>query len=172
MKSIAHFLDKRDYPYIAIVTVLGFVNHFLYNWSGHSSVIALFCPVNESVWEHLKLLFFPFLFTSVMAYLRRKSIRALFFYQRLLSVLSGMAAIVMLFYTYTGMIGRSLLPLDILIYFFGVLTAFAFLKYIRKKRCSITPSDSTIIISWLFLCLCFFFFTGFPPNIPLFFPAQ
>ena len=172
MKSINRFLDRRDYPYIAIVTVLGFVNHFLYNWTGHSSVIALFCPVNESVWENLKLLFFPFLFVSVLAYLRRRSIRSVFFYQRLLAVLSGMAAIIVPFYTYTGIIGRSFLPLDILIYLFGVLTAFSFLKYIRKKHSSSAPSDSTIIIAWLFLCLCFFFFTGFPPNIPLFFSAQ
>lgn len=172
MKSINRFLDKRDYPYITIVTALGFVNHFLYNWTGHSSVIALFCPVNESVWEHLKLLFFPFLFASVLAYLRRKSIRALFFHQRLLAILSGMAVIIMLFYTYTGMIGRSFLLLDILIYLFGVLTAFSSLKCIRRKHSANIPSDSAVLVSWLFLCLCFFLFTGFPPNMPLFFSAQ
>lgn len=172
MKFINRFLDKQDYPYIIIVTILGFVNHFLYDWTGYSPVAALFCPVNESVWEHLKLLFFPFLFASILAYLRHRSLRALFFYQRLLAVLAGMAAIVVPFYTYTGIIGHPILPLDILIYLFSVLVTFSSLKYIRKKRSVSFPSDTAVILSWLVLCLCFFFFTAFPPNIPLFFSAQ
>lgn len=172
MKPLNTYIDKKDFPYFIGVIVLGFLNHFLYKWSGQSGIIALFCPVNESVWEHLKLLFFPFLFISVWTYLRHKSIRAVFFYQRLLAVLFGMVSILVLFYTYTGVIGRSFLLLDILIYLFGVLASFASLRYIKRRHLSIFPSDSAIAVSWLFLCFCFFFFTGFPPNIPLFFSAQ
>ena len=42
------------------VTVLGGVLlHFLYNWMQQSILIAPFSSVNESTWEHMKLLFFP-----------------------------------------------------------------------------------------------------------------
>lgn len=38
----------------------GFVLHFLYEWLPNA-VTALFSPVNESLWEHIKLIFWPFL---------------------------------------------------------------------------------------------------------------
>ena len=51
--------------FVLVAAFLGTLNHFLYFLSGQSPIIALFCPVNESVWEHLKLLYFPFLFVSI-----------------------------------------------------------------------------------------------------------
>ena len=39
--------------------VLGVLLHFLYDWTNESLVVALFSAVNESTFEHMKLLFFP-----------------------------------------------------------------------------------------------------------------
>lgn len=58
--------------------------------SGQSPIVALFCPVNESVWEHLKLLYFPFLFVSIWEYLSLHPVVLPFFYCRYLGVLLGM----------------------------------------------------------------------------------
>ena len=55
--------------FVLVAAFLGTLNHFLYFLSGQSPIVALFCPVNESVWEHLKLLYFPFLFVSIWEYL-------------------------------------------------------------------------------------------------------
>lgn len=41
------------------ISVLGVLLHFTYEWSGDNAVVGLFSAVNESTWEHLKLLFFP-----------------------------------------------------------------------------------------------------------------
>lgn len=41
--------------------VLGTIWHFLYDWTGRGAIAALFFPVNESTWEHMKLIFFPML---------------------------------------------------------------------------------------------------------------
>ena len=46
----------------------GFLLHFVYEWSGDNPLVGLFSPVNESVWEHLKLLFFPILAYSIVEY--------------------------------------------------------------------------------------------------------
>jgi len=35
--------------------ILGTLSHFFYDWSGQNIIVGMFCPVNESVWEHLKL---------------------------------------------------------------------------------------------------------------------
>lgn len=48
----------------AVAGLLGTVLHFLYRWVPNP-VIALFVPVNGSVWEQLKLLFWPVLAAGV-----------------------------------------------------------------------------------------------------------
>ena len=41
----------------AVFTIItGTLLHFVYEWSGESLFVGIFSPINESVWEHLKLL--------------------------------------------------------------------------------------------------------------------
>lgn len=40
------------------VSALGTLAHFAYEWSGKQLLAGAFCAVNESTWEHMKLLFF------------------------------------------------------------------------------------------------------------------
>ena len=40
---------------------MGTLLHFVYDWSGGWGAAAAFSAVNESTWEHMKLLFFPML---------------------------------------------------------------------------------------------------------------
>lgn len=51
-------------------TVLGCIWHFLYSWVP-VQIVGLFAPINESVWEHLKLLLWPVL--PAAAVLARRS---------------------------------------------------------------------------------------------------
>lgn len=53
------------------ISVLGVLLHFTYEWSGDNVVVGLFSAVNESTWEHLKLLFFPFLLLTILEVLLR-----------------------------------------------------------------------------------------------------
>lgn len=162
--------NKADLPYIITAVVLGCLNHFLFEWTGESAFTALFCPVSESTWEHLKLLFFPYLFIIIWIYYHhyRTSLYR-YFSSRMLSVLLGMLSIIMLFYTYTGVIGQNFFIMDILIFMFSVLLTFrsASLFY----RCSVCKDASSLVFAgWIIIALCFFFFTCQPPNLPLFFP--
>lgn len=63
---------------IIFVMLTGTLSHFLYDWSGQNPVVGLFTPVNESIWEHMKLLFFPMLLYSLIMILKyrrdRKSV--------------------------------------------------------------------------------------------------
>ena len=55
------FYPKRQLAVTWIAAILaGCVLHFLYEWLPNA-VTALFSPVNESLWEHVKLVFWPFL---------------------------------------------------------------------------------------------------------------
>ena len=161
-------LNKKDLPSILAVSILGSLNHFLYDWTGGSSFAALFCPINESPWEHLKLLFFPFLFVTLWTALCRFRDRR-FFYCRFLGVVCGMAFTLVTFYTYTGIWGSHALILDLLIFFLGVVLSFSAARFFFRALKQI-PSANVIFTLWGAGIFFFFVFPCFPPGIPLFFP--
>lgn len=161
------YITKKNMPAFVFIASAGTFNHFLYEWTG-SAFVAFFCPVNESVWEHLKLLFFPFLFYSLWNYIRRKPSAASYFFYRFLAVLCGMLCIVTIFYTYTGIIGRNFLVLDIITFLVAIMAALCILPLLTKAFPSV-PSLTSTYTAWMAVVLCFFIFTCFPPEIPLFF---
>ena len=85
------------------ISVLGVLLHFTYEWSGDNAVVGLFSAVNESTWEHLKLLFFPFLLLTILeVLLRGNMLPEQFLPARVLGILAGMGGIVVGFYTLQG----------------------------------------------------------------------
>lgn len=165
-------MDKRLFKYdltgFVFVSAVGSLCHFVFEWSGYNSAAGLFTPINESTWEHLKLLFFPYLIWTVVQYFLMKSEKGIFA-SKLIGALLGMLAIVMLFYTYTGAMGKSIEFLNILIFFIGVLTAFA-ADYILIKsgRLSSLLCDNISIAVFAVISALFFIFTFAPPLVPLF----
>ena len=61
-------LIKAELIVILFSLVLGTLLHFTYEWSGENLFVGSFSAVNESVWEHLKLVFFPMLITTIIIY--------------------------------------------------------------------------------------------------------
>ena len=59
-------LLKYDIIGFVFVSIIGTLAHFVYEWTNKSVIAALFCPINESPWEHLKLIFFPYLIWTVI----------------------------------------------------------------------------------------------------------
>ncbi len=112
----------RHYTIIGIIFVLvtGTLSHFLYDWSGQNPVVGLFTPVNESVWEHMKLLFFPMLLYSLIIILKYRRqyphiASALFF-----GILTGTVLIPIFYYAYTSVLGTNYLALDIGVFILSV----------------------------------------------------
>ena len=46
--------------------ILGTILHFTYDWSGNNAFVGALSSINESTWEHLKLVFYPMLITSII----------------------------------------------------------------------------------------------------------
>ena len=55
------FLLEKQWIYIGIpvLFVAGAFMHYFYSLSRKNVLVGLIAPVNESVWEHLKLIFLP-----------------------------------------------------------------------------------------------------------------
>ncbi len=110
----------------AVFTILaGSLLHFVYEWSGFSPVFAVFGSVNESVWEHLKLLFWPFIFTAVIGLWVYGKCLPGYFAAKALGLIAGMLIITAVFYTYCGIIGQNFAWVDILLFVLGTAAAYA-----------------------------------------------
>lgn len=117
-------LKKSTLGGILWTLVIGTLSHFFYQWSGKNFFVGLLSPVNETVWEHLKLLFYPALFYMLAEkfWLEEKYPES--FCKNLQGLWIGMAVIPVLYYGYTFITGSDYLWVDIGIFVISVLTAF------------------------------------------------
>ena len=148
--------------------VLGTLLHFVYEWSGGSALAAWFSAVNESTWEHMKLLFVPlFLFSLVQVCLLGRNYPNLPAV-RALSALAGIVLIPVLFYTYTGVLGFHVVWADIAVFFLADLGAFPldFCLLRRGKLSSRWMQLLGLAVLWG-LAFCFVWCTFRPPRLAL-----
>ncbi len=151
-----------------MVCTLGAIFHFIYEWTGKQTWAGFFSPVNESIWEHLKLLFFPVLIFSGIEYIWIRKDSKNFIAARITGTVLGMLAIVVLFYTYTGIVGNHYLWLDILTFFIGVLVTFLYTNYGMKRYREKTSTTMTALAVLILFFAAFVVFTYYPPHIGLF----
>lgn len=151
------------------VCAAGTALHFLYQWSGESVAAAPFAAVNESVWEHMKLLFWPMLLWAGAERAVLGGYSRGFWPAKALGTLLGLALIPALYYTYTGALGVSVMWVDIAIFF--VAAAAAFLAETRMLardwRCRGGARASALVLL-LLLSAAFVLCTFVPPRFPLF----
>ena len=112
------------------VVIFGVFLHFAYQLSGENPIVGLFASINESTWEHLKLLFFPMLVLTIWDTFTTQKNNFHFLPVRTVGILAGLMFIIVVFYTTKGVIGTNITFIDIATYLFGV--AFAF--WIEKKQ--------------------------------------
>ena len=155
---------------ILFTLILGTLLHFTYHWSGENPFVALFSPVNQSVWEHLKLLFFPVLLYTFFEIIVLYKGSGHFLTSRLLAVCMGMFFIVSSFFTYTGLFGQDFFVLDILIFVFSVLLTFLLSRYLEVRWPGLTLPLLAGYALLILLVICFFSFSFSPPELPLFTP--
>lgn len=148
--------------------IAGVLLHFLYDWSGQRLFVALFSAVNESIWEHMKLLLFPmFLFALIQnEYSNEKYDN--FWCAKLAAILTGLVLIPALYYTYTGALGVFVDWVNIAVFFVSAAVSFLVeVKILNHDRGFCISPQLAEGILWI-LALLFVWFTFMPPQIPLF----
>ena len=112
----------KNYQIISIIFtfILGTLLHFTYQLSGENSVVAIFSAINESVWEHLKLLYFPMLLTTIIGYFYIGKSIPNFLCAKTMEIIVSMLFTVVFFYTYTGILGKNIAVIDISSFFIDV----------------------------------------------------
>ena len=151
-----------------VVCILAPVFHFLFAWSGNNHFVGIFAAVNESVWEHTKIVYFPFLFYAIAEYFIVKPDFSRFFAAKTISMSLILLLMITFFYTYSGMFGIESLAVDIVFTF--VLTILVFYISYRLYRSGRDFGSLFILIIVLFAAILVMelAFTAMPPHIPLF----
>ena len=151
---------------IVFISLLGSLDHFFYEWTGLLPV-ALFSPVNESVWEHLKLIFWPGILFFSIEYKFLKIINN-FAIAKAICVSIPPILFPLLYYSCTPFIGTNVLAFDIMIFIIsiviGQLLSYKLLisELISKK---LNIIGLIILIAWGFI---YILFTFIPPRFPFF----
>lgn len=149
-------------------SILGTFLHFLFDLGNQNIVTALFSAVNESIWEHMKLIFFPmFLFALIENHYIGKEYKQ-FWCIKLAGILLGLMLIPVIYYTYSGILGVSADWFNITIFFIAAGAAFLFetMRFKQERACRV-PAQ----IAFILICLIgavFIVLTFFPPQIPFF----
>ena len=164
---------EKKIPYWQIVgfvftAVIGTLLHFFFDWTGGNLTAALFSAVNESIWEHLKLLYYPMLVFALAEWASWGKHTAGFWCIKLLGMLLGLGLIVVIYYTYTGVLGMSADWFNITIFFLAAAAAFwvETKLFQRSFRCPVGSGVSLFFV--VLLAAVFMILTFLPPHIPLF----
>lgn len=147
---------------------LGTFLHFLFDLTDASVVAALVSAVNESIWEHMKLLFYPMILFALIEKraFRRKSSR--FWCVKLTGIVVGLALIPVLYYTYTGILGVSADWINITIFFLAAGVAFwvEYTLFEKERVCLLGAGPALILL--VVIVAAFTLLTFFSPHIPFF----
>jgi len=153
---------------IGVIFVAGSLFHFLFDWSGGFQPVGVIAAVNESVWEHFKIAFWPALIYAIIEYpfLRRHVNN--FFIAKAIGLYVMPAAIAAIFYAYTAISGEEILAVDITIFFVAVaLGQFASYKILTLRQ---WPRRLCWVgaVMVVLLAVAFGVFTFYPPHLCIF----
>ena len=146
--------------------ILGTLLHFTYNLSDNNKLVAVFSSVNESTWEHLKLIYFPMVITLIIGLVYFKNSIPNFLCSKTIGILTSIFFTIIFFYTYSGVIGKNIAVIDILSFFISVTLG----EYVTYKMITtyFKCNDKISIIILIVLLICFVIFTFYTPKIGLF----
>ena len=151
---------------VIICIALGIVLHFTYEWSNNNQLVGIFSAINESTWEHLKLLYFPMLLSTIIGYFYLKKETSNYICAKTKGILISLAFIVIFFYTYSGILGTSIDVINIISFYVAVILGqYHAYKKIKYGSCC----NNYFAIAVLFvLLISFIAFTFFQPNLGIF----
>ena len=151
----------------AVTTLGGTLLHFLYEWLGEPLWIAPFSGINESTWEHMKLLFWPMLIYAIVEgfFFRDHSC---FISVKLRGTLIALGLIPLIFCTYNGVIGKSPDWVNIAIFFVAAAVGFVYETVALTRSSAICCSKRAAIAAFCLLALLFVIFTFKTPELEIF----
>lgn len=161
-----HSFSLSSWIGFGVTSLLGTLLHFLFDLTGGSVLVAPFSAVNESTFEHMKLLFWPLFLFAVVQYFFFREEKG-FWCIKLRGALLGLILIPTLFYTLNGVFGKTPDYINISIFFIATGAVFLYESHLFEKGTMVRRA---------LICFSLFLFVGIllmigtfsPLSIPLF----
>lgn len=151
-----------------IVFILSFLCHFLYSWFPNI-IFSIFFPVNESIWEHMKIIYTTFLLSGIIEYLiiKKKNIKVNnFLFSYSITGIIGIIIYLIIYLPLEKIFGHSLfLSIGLLFIIFIIMEIINY--YILKKK-NIQNNFKTGLIIIIFVYYLFGILTYKPLQMDIF----
>ena len=157
---------------IPLIFLMGASFHYIFEFSDKLITLAPFFPVNESIYEHSKLTFYPILLWQLIGYLllnnRIKIIVKNWIISIAISIIISSFLTISLYYSAVGAFNIHSTIADISFYFISIVLGQALGLHVYIK-CE--PNSNLFLLSIIIILCMFISFTAFtfiPPKLPLF----
>ncbi len=166
--NIKRTAEKTLFLTFLLSVIIGTLLHFAFDFSGGNTLIGAFAPVNESIWEHLKLILIPSILVAPIEYVSFGKNYKGYIGAKSFATVIGMLFVLAGYYTYSGILGTDYFIGDILL-FIGGMALSSFLTYFFITRFNFGERESIVGMSIIsFLLIIFMYFTFNPPMLELF----
>lgn len=165
-------MKKIRFISIFLIFILCFLTHFLYNFFPNT-LTSIFFPVNESIWEHMKMLFTTILLYHMFEYiyLKYKSIEVNnYFISTFISSIISIPIYLILFLPIYYSIGENMIVTFIIL--FIVILIVEIIHYFITRLKSIKGEFLLFVILTIISYIIFGYLTYYPPKNDLFFDTE
>ena len=179
LSAVMYYSVSKNYPYCCdffwycvlgwvLVSLAGSMLHFAYQWAQCHWAVGFLVAVNESVFEHLKILVFPLLLFWFVDYLLfghavSRLISATF------AIYSGVAFLVLIHVLVSVLAGYEGLVFDIVLFIVSAFVAQLAGYWSLYMQFRHWLWVLIIILCFVVAVICHVFFTVCPPHIPVLF---
>ena len=150
------------------IFLLSFITHYGYDISPNVVTSFLF-PVNESIFEHMKMIYTAYIIWSIIEYflLKRNNSTNNFKPSLFISLLFNIVFFLILFLPVYYRLGHSL-PITLIIYFISILVSQIVSYIILKSNKKLNFLDKNSSLFLLILLMILIYLTYYPPKNDLF----
>lgn len=160
---------------VPIVFLLSFISYFLFDFSGKNIILAIIFPINESMFQNLKLCLYPTMFFWLFSYVfLHKKLNIDYqnwIFSMITSAVTSMYFLLSIYYIFFSAFNITSLFLDILSLFIGI--TLGQLLGLHLYNHSII-NDYYFSLDYVLIIIVLFFtlFTFFPLKLPIFFDSS
>jgi hypothetical protein len=157
---------------ILFIVLFGSLLHFTFDFSGGWRPLGVISAVNESVWEHLKLTFWPAIIWTIIEFFRVRRLTKDIYPNFILAKATGAyimpLIIVAIFYSYKAFTGDSILAVDLLSFVIAVIIG-QIVSYWIWLSLKLSETFNWVGLA-MFIIGAFLFaiFTFYPPGASIF----
>lgn len=161
-------LKKIKIINVIVFFALSFLWHFIYDWFPNF-LTSIFFPVNESIWEHMKIIFGVIIFGSLISLILMNKFHIKhnnFYIEIITKVIVGVLFYLIIFIPLYKWLGENMFITISL-----MLLTYIFVEFIGYKILLLNEMNINILpIILIFLCyILFFLLTYYPPHSFIFF---